>query len=408
MAITPVGSEELFGSLDLSESPASVDTASFSKALDRYQSQARSIQKTFQALYGQLERSASSPPRNTPSPVSQQMITNVQQRLEQLEADRRELEQQMLQFANLSDFSSVSQPSFSTPKAHASRLSLSGTSDAGSSIDTPIKKLKVENTRLRSRLVAESNANRQLKAGLASVLDFVSHQCATITSRLASVVARKLTQIDRISDSIALMRLQNQSKKHKLRGISAQLVSQRASVVTILEDFRCEIARARVAAVARIRSQRQRSSPGSVDSVSRSPVDPTRNTSHPGKHLHAVPQSPDKVTETLAAGCDELGRCIARYFEKGQTVEPALAIAHDPSGFGKQIARLCAAQDVEVAEMRSEIEEFRLKLQEAQDALKSRAISPEVMEVASRILVSIGSLSDQMKREHEVLVAKLT
>jgi hypothetical protein len=106
----------------LSTPSLSIDTSSFLKALDRYESEANSIQITFQALCHQLQKSPSTPHQLHPSFVTEQMIANVQERLIQLDRDRQELNEQLRRFTSISDPSSFLSHD-KTPSRSRSRLS---------------------------------------------------------------------------------------------------------------------------------------------------------------------------------------------------------------------------------------------------------------------------------------------
>jgi cob(I)alamin adenosyltransferase len=388
-----------------------VDTASFVQVLDRYESEAKSIQTTFRAIHNQLRKSASAsgtPHRENSSLVTEQMIANLQERLKQLDVDRQELNEQMHRLANLSELSSFVCPEETPPKGRGSRskpsrLSLSTLTDTGSPIEARVETLKAENARLRAQLSAQADVNRRLRIGLTSIVRFVSKRNDLVSSRLISPIEQQSDRLDAITQQVAALRIRSHTNTAILHHFLGEFASQKASIASILNSFQGEIFRARYACVDALARQQSRRGSESGESIFQSPVDPRRNLTYGGRRPGVAHDGKaDNRAGLLAAGCDQLVRSIAGQLRIDESFKPAIELVRSPADFGRRITRICAITESSVQELREEIEALRKRLGQVQSTL-----SPEVADLVTRILGTIEGLSRQMHAEHEELIARL-
>ena len=145
----------------LSDSSVSTEAESFASALERYQEEAKSMQQTLKALYGEMAdqvRSARQSPAS--ARAAEQMIVDLKERMERMDDERRELSEQLKRMAD---------------------MSLSKTSESDE-----MEELRRENRALKMQLDAERAENRRLKQELADPVR--SHQCDSVVSEVSKTM----------------------------------------------------------------------------------------------------------------------------------------------------------------------------------------------------------------------------
>jgi hypothetical protein len=373
-----------------------IDTDSFAKVLDRYQSGARSIQTSFQALYRQMQDS----PQGNSSLVTEKMISNVEQRLAQLDADRQELNAQLLRFASLSEMSSLLTPTrASRSKSRPSRTSFSTFSE-NDPHDDLLTQIKAENAQLRDQLSAQVNLSRRLRRGLSTVVGFVARRCASLDGYFCAAVQK---ESDRLA--MAIKKFHSIPAKRETR-LSKHLAEQKTVVSSLFNSFHSDLSRARYLCVEAI--QKQRDSPvkhnsGSFDALFVSPLSTRGNFTYGGRSpVIERPQVIDRAVSLLANACDQLASSILRQFGDAEVWPPAIELVQSPLDFGKQLERLCALNETGVRELRTENGALKAKVAAVQST-----ISPDVSQMVHKILGAISGLSDEMGTQYHELLARL-
>jgi hypothetical protein len=380
----------------------SIDTDGFAKILDRYQSGARSIQTSFQALYRQIQDS----PQGTNSLMTEKMITNVEQRLAQLDADRQELNAQLRRFASPSEASSFLAQDKTPTRVARPRPSFSTISESDIPHNALIEQLKAENTQLRNQLSAQVDLARRLRRGLSTVVGFVARRCASLGSSLNSRVQTLSDRLEHLTNNITSLAGLPRPQKRRPKKLSRPSAEQKAAISALFNSFHSELFKARhmcrEAIQKQLRSPGKRSS-GSSDAIFASPVKGRRNVTYGGHSpVMELGHVTDKTAPLLANACDQLAGSILAQFSDGEVWPPAVELVQTPLDFGKQLERICLLNETGIRRLRAEIDGVNAKL-----AAVQVTVSPEVARMVNQILAVIGSLSDEMRMQYQELLARL-
>lgn len=183
---------------DSSETSVSIEAANFAKAMDRYQNEAKSIQATLHAIYQQMSHHMT--PKKTPmrADTTAQMVVNLQKRIDRLESDRKELNDQMAKFTSLTDLSLM--PSHSKSRMQASIMQFSDCSGIASD---EMELLRSENIALQQQLNIERQKNAAMRKQLTSQLNAVTKKYQKFATELLCCVNEKMDQMDKMSRNLA-------------------------------------------------------------------------------------------------------------------------------------------------------------------------------------------------------------
>ena len=196
----------------LSESSVSTEAESFASALERYQEEAKSMQQTLKALYGEMAEQVRSA-RQSPVRIqaTEEMIVELKEKMERLDDERRELNEQMKRMAD---------------------MSLSKTSECDE-----MEELRRENRALKMQLDVERAENRRLKQGFADVLKVVTKQCESLVSKVSNAMGPVIGRVKALVD-----RAPNQELISFNTSDSAPLLARACDrlVTSVLQSFKRE------------------------------------------------------------------------------------------------------------------------------------------------------------------------
>ena len=400
-------SEDVLSLLDQlsesSEQSISAETAKFTKAMERYQNEAQSIQTTLQALYGQMSQQIRTP-RKSPSQVhvTEQMVANLQERIERLDDERKELSEQMNRIANITDLSSS--PSRIRSPRLMSSMQLSGLSPREStpSTSSDLEALRQENRILRAQLRVERQQNDELKRGFSKTISLLTKQCESFTRTVAGTVKDKVSQIDDMKRDLMTAIVRNHARQDAFNHVSSEIASNRAAIAETLDSFKAAMFSAKFMALSSIRSQKLSQSPEPSfreSFVSEKSKSATRTMS---------PRSPDRRSQLLAMGFDALSSSVLKNFGDGRAVRPVSEIMADSTEFANYITEICQMQEKGIKKLNHDLDAMTAKLDDANEQLRSRSVSKEVAEMVQKVLASLKTVSEEMASQHTALISKLT
>lgn len=397
-------SEDVLSLLDQlsesSEQSISAETAKFTKAMERYQNEAQSIQTTLQALYGQMSQQIRTP-RKSPSQVhvTEQMVANLQERIERLDDERKELSEQMNRIANITDLSSS--PSRIRSPRIMSSMQLSGLSPREStpSTSSDIEALRQENRMLRAQLRVERQQNDELKRGFSKTISLLTKQCESFTRTVTGTVKDKVSQIDDMKRALMTAIVRNHARQDAFNHVSSEIASSRAAIADTLDSFKAAMFSAKFMALSSIRS-RQSSEPSFRESFT---SEKSRSASR-----SLSPRSPDRRSQLLAMGFDALSSSVLKNFGNGRAVRPVSEMISDSTEFANYITEICQMQEQGIKKLNRDLDAMTTKLDDANEQLKSRSVSKEVVEMVQKVLASLKSVSEEMASQHSALISKLT
>lgn len=185
---------------DSSDTSFSVEAANFTKAMDRYQNEAKSIQSTLQAIYQQMSHSMKTPTHKrtlTRPDTTAQMVVNLQERIDRLESDRKELNDQMAKFTSLTDLSLM--PSRSKSRMQASMMQFS---DCSGITSDEMELLRSENIALMQQLNNEKQKNVAIQRQFTVTLNTLAQRYETFATDLLCLVDEKIGQMDKMMQNI--------------------------------------------------------------------------------------------------------------------------------------------------------------------------------------------------------------
>ena len=400
---------------DSTEQSISIGAANFARSLERYQNEAKSIESTLQALYRQMAEMARTPQISPEkSKITEQMIANVQDRLNRLDEERKELSEQMNRLSSLTDITSGYGSRRQSPQGKASFLQFS---DASTSQDLGIQALRSENKSLKTQLIVERQKNRTLKRGFTDAIQLITRQNQSFASRIADVIKGKVSKIDSLTKRIKTVNVRNKTKSDALHHLSSEFAGQKAAISETFDEFRSTMFDAKFSALSRIGSNRkamnQRDTNSKQDSIFLSPRDLNKTEIVASKITPIVTpiilsKDKDRAIQLLAFGCDELASCILSKFDGKQSSRSVARLVRDKSAFAKYISNVCSLQEKGVHQLTEELETAKANLEEVKNKLSSHEVSTEVEKVTKKILARLKNVSDQMEREHNILMSRLS
>ena len=392
-------SEDVLSLLDQlsesSEQSVSVETARFAKAMEKYQSDAQAIQTTLQALYGQMSEQIESP-RRTPSQrnATKQMVANLQERLDRLNDERRELSEQMNRIANMTDISSS--PSKIRSPRYVSSAQISGLSPREG--DSEVEALRRENRALKEQLASERQRTRELRKGFSDAIQVMNRQYQRFAGTVSGVVKKNVAQMDDMTRKLMTAVVRDRTRNDVLHHMSSEIASDRAAIAETIDAFKADMFSAKFMALSSIRSQKN-------DDSSLQESTPSRKSASSSRVLS--PRAGDRRSQLLAMGFEALASSVMNNFGDGRSVRPLSEMLSDTGKFANYITEICQMQEKGIKRLNHELEETTTKLETANERLKSQSVSREVAQMVRRILESLKDVSDEMAAQHSELMSKL-
>ena len=392
-------SEDVLSLLDQlsesSEQSVSVETARFAKAMEKYQSDAQAIQTTLQALYGQMSEQIESP-RRTPSQrnATKQMVANLQERLDRLNDERRELSEQMNRIANMTDISSS--PSKIRSPRYVSSAQISGLSPCEG--DSEVEALRRENRALKEQLASERQRTRELRKGFSDAIQVMNRQYQRFAGTVSGVVKKNVAQMDDMTRKLMTAVVRDRTRNDVLHHMSSEIASDRAAIAETIDAFKADMFSAKFMALSSIRSQKN-------DDASLQESTPSRKSASSSRVLS--PRAGDRRSQLLAMGFEALASSVMNNFGDGRSVRPLSEMLSDTGKFANYITEICQMQEKGIKRLNHELEETTTKLETANERLKSQSVSREVAQMVRRILESLKDVSDEMAAQHSELMSKL-
>ena len=374
-----------------SEQSVSVETARFAKAMEKYQSDAQAIQTTLQALYGQMSEQIESP-RRTPSQknATRQMVVNLQERLNRLDDERRELSEQMNRIANMTDISSS--PSKIRSPRYVSSVQISSLSPREG--DSEIEALRRENRALKEQLASERQRTRNLRKGLSDAIQVMNRQYQRFVGTVSGVVKKNVAQMDEMTRKLMTVVVRDRTRNDVLHHMSSEIASDRAAIAETIDAFKADMFSAKFMALSSIRSQKN-------DDSSLQESTPSK------KSASSSPRTGDRRSQLLAMGFEALASSVINNFGDGRSVRPLAEMLSDTGKFANYITEICQMQEKGIKRLNHELEETTTKLETAHERLKTQSVSREVAQMVRKILESLKDVSDEMAAQHSELMSRL-
>lgn len=425
----------------------------FYNTLERYQSEARDIQEALQNVHNKYSEISGSqrlsPKIRVEIQENQQLMEDLKDKLEKLEDENRQISMQMRNIANLSGISSMSMGSYvRSPTSNInspSSLTISQLSPHVSFNKTPastprstvknqLEKSMAEVVTLKQQLKAErqknemlANENKELKREMKKMVNIVDTQKILIMNRVSKKINEQVEKMEKCSAKVVDVMVKERYHSESLRSLRAEFATQKTAIESIMKSYQGVLFQYKLKTVNAISSvsprSPKRSSPSkSVSEVDAALFDSPRNYSK--KSVLTTPRktplpvsnsrssiksqhSPtiDSKTKLLARGCEEIADFVNSKF--GGQNQNVLDIVVDPALFGKYISNVRYILETGVARLENELSNTQNDLEIALDKIESQKISPEVVDLVGKVILSINGISDQMDREYNDLISRL-